>query len=351
MRRRPSVAIAAALLVAACVRSSPSPAQAPSGQAGASKRAEACLANPTCAAAEAARLFVVASDANDPDLDCFRFVDAMGAARDLPRARSCFEHQAGEHRCTDGSADMQAAQLAVMRIDGIGGKTDVPGARALFAPCFDDVTRTGILEHATAKEHDPATPAIDFCKDLGGTTITSNECMARDSKNTDTRRELAAKAAVSGMDDEGRSLFAASEKAYGDYVDAMGSFAYEVYIDGTIRGAMALGEEQSLRQTRVEDLAAFPGFVARQTSSHDVEAARRDSAAAVSKVAAGTATQAEKAAFEKTQRTWTAHRDADVALYAHVFGAKQGVDRVRSALVVRLESRRAKECPPPSAGE
>jgi uncharacterized protein YecT (DUF1311 family) len=65
----------------------------------------------------------------------------------------------------------------------------------------------------------------------------------------------------------------------------------------------------------------------------------------------GTTTPAEKAALEKTQRTWEAYRDAEVALYEHVFAARQGADRVGAAVRVRLASRRAKECAPPSAGE
>ena len=56
--------------------------------------------------------------------------------------------------------------------------------------------------------------------------------------------------------------------------------------------------------------------------------------------------QADK--LRAMQRAWIAYRDADVALYQHVFGSKQGQDRLRSALLVRLESRRAKECAPPS---
>jgi hypothetical protein len=181
--------------------------------AGASQRAEDCLASPTCPAADAARLFVAASDANDPDVDCFRFVDGMGTARDVVRARACFEHQAHAQACGGGSPDLPVAELAMMRIDGVGGRTDIPAARALLAGCFDDATLSGILEHAAKKEADPKTPSVDFCKDIGGTTITTNECMARESQNADTRRALEAKLVVAGLDSTGRELFAASEKA------------------------------------------------------------------------------------------------------------------------------------------
>lgn len=238
----------------------------------------------------------------------------------------------------------------MMRIDGVGGRPDVPAARALLAGCFDDATRSGVLEHAAAKERDPRTPPVDFCRGIGGTTLTVNECMARENRNEDTKRELEAKTVVAGLDDTGKKLFASAEKAYGDYVTAMGEFVYEVYVEGSIRGTVLLDEERRLKAARVKDLGDLPRFLASETSSNRVETAQRESAAALAKVGAGTTTAAEKDALQKTQQTWTAYRDAEVGLYEYMFGPKQGGDRVRDALLLRLESRRAKECAPPSLG-
>jgi uncharacterized protein YecT (DUF1311 family) len=316
--------------------------------AGVAKRAEECLASPSCSAADAARLFVAAGDANDPSVDCFRFLDGMGTDRDLTRARACLEHRAKTLECGGSSAGLEIAELAMMRIDGVGGASNVAAARALLAGCLDDVTRSEILEHAAAKERDPRTPRVDFCKSLGGTTITSNECMARESKNADTKRELQVKAVAAALDDTGRKLFAGSEKAYDDYVTAMGAFVYEVYAQGTIRSAMLLGEEQGLKVGRARELADFPRFVANGVSAREVEAAERDLATALAKVK--TTTPAERDALEKTQRAWTIYRDADLALYEHVFGPRQGVDRVHATVLVGLESHRAKDCAFPSAG-
>jgi uncharacterized protein YecT (DUF1311 family) len=316
--------------------------------AGVAKRAEECLARPTCSAADAARLFVAASEANDPTVDCFRFLDGTGTDRDSARARACFEHRAKTLECGRGSAGLETAELAMMRIDGVGGASDVAAARALLAGCFDDVTRSGILEHAAAKERDPRAPRVDFCKGIGGTTITSNECMARESKNADSKRELEAKGVAAGLDDSGRKLFAASEKAHGDYVAAMGAFVYEVYVQGTIRVAMSLSEEQRLKAGRAKELADFPRFVATGISAKEIESAGRELGAALAKVK--TATVAEREALEKTQRAWTIYRDAELALYQHVFGPKQGVDRVHATVLVGLESHRAKDCAFPSAG-
>ena len=316
--------------------------------AGPAKRAEDCLASPTCPAAEAARLFVAASNAKDPTVDCFRFVDGMGTDRDLTRARACFENRAKTLECAGSSAGIETAELAMMRIDGVGAAADIAAARALLKDCFDDMTRSGILDHATAKERDPKTPRGDFCKSIGGTTITTNECMARDNKNTDTKRQLEAKTVVAGLDEPGKKLFAASEKAYSDYVAAMGAFVFEVNIEGTIRGALSLGEEQGLKTNRAKELADFTKFVATKVSAKETEVAERNLAAALAKVAV--TTRAQREALQKTQSAWTLYRDADLALYEHVFGAKQGVDRVHATVLVGLEAHRAKDCVFPTAG-
>jgi hypothetical protein len=311
------------------------------GAASPSERAEACLARPTCRAAEAARLFVVAADARDPALDCLRFLDGAGTPRDLPRGRACLERRADALECGGSSMSLDTAELALLRVDGIGGKADIDRARDLVEGCFDDVSRQGILEHAAAKERDPKTPAADFCKDIDGTTITNVECEARNGKNSDTERQLQAKTVVEGLDAAGRDLFAKSDQAFDDYVGAVGDYVYEVYIDGTIRGAMAVSAENKLKAARIQDLAPFPRFVAKETSLKQVEAAERRRAAALDRVHAGTA--AEKAALLKTEQTWGAFRDAEVALYAHAFGPSQGVERVEAAVRVRLEVRRASD--------
>src|SRR5260370_38150827 len=96
--------------------------------------------------------------------------------------------------------DLQTAELALMRIDGVGGKADAQGARALLACCFDDSTRQAILEHAASKYRDPRTPSANFCKDIGGTTVPTTECMAADNANLGTARWLGAKAVVADLD-------------------------------------------------------------------------------------------------------------------------------------------------------
>lgn len=121
----------------------------------------------------------------------------------------------------------------------------------------------------------------------------------------------------------------------------VGDYVYQVYIDGTIRGSMALFAENKLKSARIRDLAAFSHFVARDTSPAEVEAADQRRAAALGRAPAGTA--AEKAALRKTEQTCEAFREAEVALYSHAFGPSQGVERVTASVRGRLEARRASD--------
>jgi hypothetical protein len=98
-----------------------------------SERAEHCLADATCPSAEAASLFVQADDAGERGVDCFRFLDGAGTLRDVKRARACLERGLAYEECEEGSsAGLELAELAVMRIDGVGGSQDIQGGRALL---------------------------------------------------------------------------------------------------------------------------------------------------------------------------------------------------------------------------
>jgi hypothetical protein len=321
---------------------------APEGDGGLESRAEACLADPSCPAAEVARLFVMADDAHDPAVDCLQFIDGVTAKRDLPRARACLERQLAGSDCGGSSLDLDGAALALMRVDGVGGKQDIFGARALLATCFDDVTRSAVLEHADAKERDPKAPPMDFCKDIGGTTLTMNSCAARARANEEARGQLRAKAVAAGLDDAQKGLFAAATKAYAAYVEAMIRYAYQVYVEGTIRNAVALERGRELYARRTTALAAFESYTAPETSAAQAALATKASAAALARVTA--ANEDEKKDLADTQRAWTVYRDAEVAFYVSVFGPTQGTDRVKSAMIVRLEKELAKECAAPALG-
>ena len=95
-----------------------------------SEQAENCLADAACPALEARRLFVAADDAHEDAIHCFRFLDGAGVGRDVARGRACLERRTGRMNCRGASADLAGAELATMRIDGVGGPRDIDGARA-----------------------------------------------------------------------------------------------------------------------------------------------------------------------------------------------------------------------------
>src|SRR5689334_16487662 len=105
-----------------------------------------------------------------PHVTWARRLDGSGVARDVARGRACLDRVAVA-TCDGGSAFLAIAELATLRVDGVGGPADIAGARALFATCFDDVTKETVLEHASAKERDEKTPPVDFCATGGGTTL------------------------------------------------------------------------------------------------------------------------------------------------------------------------------------
>jgi hypothetical protein len=306
--------------------------------AGKTKAAIACLAELACPAAEAERLFLAGDDGADPEVDCYRFLDGAGTARDVVRGRACLERSVVEMRCKGSSVDLGLVELAVMAIDGVGGPQDIAKARALLADCFDDVAKQAVLEHADAKTRDPKTRAMDFCKEAGGTTLTNDVCQARRRDGAQALEQLRAKAVYAPLDARARTSLAEVEKRYGEYVDAMVSYVVSLYEGGTMRGAAGLAMENTLRQARAAELASFSAFAPGAPTKADVDKALGDQARAVAQ--APRPTPAARAAFKKAETAWDAYRVADRAFYERVFGA---TEQVRAAVNILLAEQRAKD--------
>jgi uncharacterized protein YecT (DUF1311 family) len=288
------------------------------GAQSSSERASACLEDPLCPASEADRLFRAADDAHEAEVDCLRFADGDGTAKDLVRSRACLDRAYAGTKCEGSSSDLGRAELAIDRIDGVGGPRDVAGARALFADCFDDVTKQGILDHAAAREADAGAPPMRFCEDYGGTTLTGNECSARARQREQTRGALTAKRVVASLDDDGKHLFVAASRAYAAYVSAVGDYVYEIYKDGTIRNAVALAEETELTARRTSEIAKVTRFAAKPVSEEEVDLSSKRVEAAVSRAAKAAASPDVAGKLAVSQAAWTVYRDAEVALYVHL---------------------------------
>ena len=301
-------------------------------------RALACLNDPTCSAAEADRLFRAADDAREDAVDCFRFADGDGTKADPRRARACLERAVASASCGGSSADLSQAELAVDLIDGVGGPVDIARARRIFDGCFDDVTKQTVLDHARAREADAGAPLVSFCKDYGGTTLTGNECSARARQHEETRGALAAKRVVAELDPDGRALFVTATRAYAAYADAMGSYVYEIYRDGTIRNAAALATESALLARRTTAVARLATYTPPPTTPVEAAASAKRLASAVKTAKAETAGVATELAH--CQSAWSAYVDAEIALYVRALGARAAPDAVERAVRVRLEKER-----------
>ena len=304
----------------------------------ANRRAEQCLDDLMCSADEVERLFLAAEDAHDPTFDCARFLDGVGLKKDLVRGRSCLERTASGSSCSEASIDLASAELALMRMDGVGGRRETEAVRKMLASCFQDSTVTGLLEHAAPA--DSTTPA-DVCKDLGQTTLVGNECTFRRSAREHDRASLLAKKVAEGLSEKGRALLRAATKAFVTYVEAESAYIYTLFAGGSLRNIFGLNHAAELHTARAKDLAAFTSFVAAATSD---DAQREEKALAA---ATSTVTRVDKIDATKdsdvAQQAWRRYRDAEIALYANVFGKAQGEARVRDSVTAMLTSRRTKE--------
>lgn len=302
------------------------------------RRASACLADPGCPATEAERLLLAAADAHDAEVDCFRLLDGGITPRDPVRGRACLERTMGP--ACEGPADLARVELALMSIDGLGGKVDIAAARALVTSCQDDVARAEVLKHADAKERDPNSPPLDICKESTGSKGTSALCRVRLRDTASERLELAAKLVFAPLDDVGKTLFLAAHRAHADYVTAMTFFASTCYGGNAGRSAVGLIMQQRLFDARTQDLAANAAELP-TVSSDEVNRAQRSQEAAIAKLRL--VVPAEKTSFRKADEKWTAYRRAELALQEHALGPKYGAPQVRAAISVRLAERRAKD--------
>src|SRR5262249_40875745 len=131
---------------------------------------------------DANALYRSADDGGAKGLSCFRFYYGLGIARDLPRARACFERAVAGERCPGGSSpDLDRLFLAVMLIDAQGGPANPGGVEPLFAGCSPDAALRGVLEELPKRSRpDRGREPLDFCRDVGGTTLSMGQCVGVD---------------------------------------------------------------------------------------------------------------------------------------------------------------------------
>ena len=290
------------------------PALAPEALA---KLAEACFDEPDCALADATREFLAADEAGAPELDCFRFYYGTGVPEDLARARHCFDRNVGKASCGSSSPDLERLFLATMRLDGQGGPRDAEGARALLKDCFADVSTTGVLSARRTKG------PLDFCRDIGGTTMSMQDCALVDAARATFDRQRNAKQLFASMDDAGKSRYRAATDAFTRYAELDAVRAGDKFRGGSLRPQAELQHRTRLAARRTKHL----GDVGRaRPVAHDLAQLEAKLAALRAKLRGGLDPEGA-AAFDAADAAWETYRDAEIAFYT------QSGDDVRADLV------------------
>ena len=170
------------------------------------------------------------------------------------RARACFARTVA--KCGGSSPDLPLATYATMLIEGQGGAQDVPGAKIALAGCFEDITVTSLRERIDLP-HAAGAP-YDFCKDNGGTTITTDECTALAGKKTELDGEKLAKSTYARLPPAARPLYGKVAVAWTRFAVADAWLIHDTERGGTIRASAALRSQQMPTSTRHAPRCARP---------------------------------------------------------------------------------------------
>jgi uncharacterized protein YecT (DUF1311 family) len=300
-------------------------------------RAERCLADPRCSAAEAARLYQWADDAGATKVSCFRFYHGSGVPADAARARACFERAVGRERGWEGSSpSLDRVFLGLMLLDGQGGPRDRARGEALFTDCYLG-NDSGVGIAAEARERSGSAKPIDFCEDLGGTTLDTNACAQLQGEEADVNARLAAKeiAAALAIDDAGLALLRKADGAWGAFAADEATYVGDAYRGGSMRIAQESWLVASLARERVEVLRAL--LAPKPAPRVD----DREIARAEARAGAEARDADNRRLLGVANASWRAYRAAEVAFVRHAFARKHGGEaEAARALGAELAQRR-----------
>jgi hypothetical protein len=286
------------------------------------KRADACFDDPGCPLADAARAFLAADVARAPDLDCFRFYYGTGVSEDAERARTCFERNIGKTACGSSSPDLDRLYLATMRLDGQGGPRDPDGARALLKDCFQDTSVTGVF--AAKRTKGP----IDFCRDIGGTTLSMQGCALVADARANFDRQRAEKGLLATMGDAGKALYGTATTAFTRYAEADAARAGDRYRGGSLRPQTEMQHRTALLERRAKRLANPKGLP--PAAAADLTLLESKLTTVRDRLRQGLDAEGT-VAFDDAEAAWGGYLVAEVAFYAQ--GLESDANAVRAELV------------------
>lgn len=315
----------------------PSAEALPPGVTGVSlaQKAETCWASPTCPLDEATALFHQADRAGATPMNCFRFYYAMGVPASPDRARRCFERMVKEEKgCGKESPSFERTYLAAMLLDGQGGPAALDRSKELLKDCLDDMSVTGLREEITKREagDKPGKP-LDFCEDIGGTTLSMRWCAALDEARGEFEEHKLMKALGAKLDADGLVLAKKAAAAWLDYADKDAYYATDMYRNGSLRPQLTTGRRAAREKERRDALQMIFEYTLGSDDPAEAEKALDKEVRA----AAAAATDAEsRKLLADAQSAWRAYRAAEVAFYRRALGKKLGEREVERDLRARL---------------
>ncbi len=282
-------------------------------------RAEKCLADATCTE-DANGLYRRADDGGAKGLSCFRFYYGIGIAKDLPRARACFERVVASERCPDDfSHELDRFFLAVMLVDAQGGPADPARVESLFAGCSDNFELSDLRQEMPKRSRpDPGREPLDFCKNVVESTYMIGKCVGLDRVRVAAERVRVNRLLSSRLDAERRKLADKARDAWSDFARKEGDVEGDMYRGGTISSNANAGLRNELEKRRAAALARF--FDYKPSAGADPAKTERDLDKAFNEACRYDAERTKLCTAAR--KAWTAYRDAEVALYLRVHGGQ-----------------------------
>jgi len=203
-------------------------------------------------AATASGMWSSAVLAHEEPEDCGIYYFGIGQPRDFKHAFAC------EMSTPDEQRDWM--MVAVMHLNGEGTAASVKEARAAFGHVENADASSEALERIiVAREANPqrAYPRIDYCKEIAQTTLDGNYCDSVQLRLADVAAKRALKAAGANLGSEGTKSFTELQRAFAAFRKADSQRLYLEFADGTIRNAMATGQEDLLQRNFLAAVKAW----------------------------------------------------------------------------------------------
>jgi uncharacterized protein YecT (DUF1311 family) len=273
------------------------------------------------------------------DCDSEALYYGIGMRADPVRARQCAFIEAQND---DGQA-IFAGRTMLMTIyaNGVGAARDLDVAIHLAcgiegAPAESE----GRVSHlAELKAERRNGRDFDYCDDITSGYAMGN-CAAHQASVQKPRREAALAALTRSWTTREQSGFRALRQAHEAYVDAHGS--NEVDLSGTARAAIAIGEEEALRDELVEMVRLLSQGRAPSSTAAQHKAADAKLNAAYAKArreATGEGAGAPtREGIQTAERAWLRYRDAFIA-FARLKFPRQSSDSIATWLTLKRTER------------